>query len=70
MVLSFSVNLSAAPSLEITEGVRHYNREKTIGPAKPLWFVSGNGFTMEKLIPTTRLRSMRVLLCFEGGCHL
>lgn len=43
----FFVNSSAAPSLEITEGVRHYNREKTIGPAKPLWFVSGNGFTME-----------------------
>lgn len=28
-------------------GVRHYSREKTLGPAKPLWFIKGQGFLME-----------------------
>lgn len=28
-------------------GVRHYNREKTLGPAKPLWYIKGQGFLME-----------------------
>ena len=28
-------------------GMRHYVKEKVLGPAKPLWFVRGDGFTME-----------------------
>lgn len=27
--------------------MRHYALEKVIGPAKPLWFVKGDGFVME-----------------------
>ena len=28
-------------------GMCHYVKEKVLGPAKPLWFVRGDGFTME-----------------------
>jgi hypothetical protein len=27
--------------------MRHFAREKVLGPAKPLWYVKGIGFTME-----------------------
>lgn len=28
-------------------GLRHFPREKVLGPAKPLWYVKGSGFTMD-----------------------
>ena len=27
--------------------MRHYARDKVLGPAKPLWFIKGGGFLME-----------------------
>ena len=31
----------------IKPGMRHYSKEKVLGPAKPLWFVRNAGFMME-----------------------
>ncbi len=30
-----------------SSGMRHFAREKVLGPAKPLWFLKGCGFTLE-----------------------
>lgn len=32
---------------QLVSGVRHYSLQKVLGPAKPLWFLKGNGFVME-----------------------
>ena len=31
----------------ISSGMRHFAREKVLGPAKPLWFLKGCGFTLD-----------------------
>ena len=42
-IVSFVFDIPLYPS----QGMRHYGKEKVLGPAKPLWFIKGDGFHME-----------------------
>ena len=44
---SFGIILHSFNVMNNLAGMRHYVKEKVLGPAKPLWFVRGDGFTME-----------------------
>lgn len=40
-------SLSVLCCLTVPSGMRYYNREKTLAPAKPLWYIKSKGFVME-----------------------
>ncbi|CAK8992499.1 Uncharacterized protein SCF082_LOCUS3131, partial [Durusdinium trenchii] len=40
-------SLQASQHLQLVWRVRHFAREKVVGPAKPLWYLRGSGFTAD-----------------------
>lgn len=43
----FSLCFSCVLFVTINLGLRHFPREKVLGPAKPLWFLKGHGITID-----------------------